>query len=77
MTVEEHRNQNKHLKAGVPRSDFVQWRSERDATLKEPRLIHYAVQVNIRGGSLPKLTENGDRLLAVPLKISASSGEGW
>ncbi|OAA41297.1 metallo-beta-lactamase domain protein [Metarhizium rileyi] len=68
MTVGQHREQNKHLKDGTSEREFVAWRTERDATLKEPRLIHYALQMNIRAGRLPKPTPMGDRLLHVPLK---------
>lgn len=39
----------------------MQWRSERDAALGEPRLLHQALQFNIRGGSLPEM-EGGLRL---------------
>ncbi|KID74062.1 metallo-beta-lactamase domain protein, partial [Metarhizium brunneum ARSEF 3297] len=68
MTVSQQREQNKHLKDGTSQDEFVTWRSERDATLKEPRLIHYALQINIRAGRLPKPTTTGDRLVHVPLK---------
>lgn len=68
MTVSEHRERNKHLKDGTSQEEFVTWRTERDATLKEPRLIHYALQINIRAGRLPKATPMGDRLVHVPLK---------
>ncbi|KAK8920070.1 Glyoxylase B2 [Metarhizium anisopliae] len=68
MTVRQQREQNKHLKDGTSQDEFVTWRSERDATLKEPRLIHYALQINIRAGRLPKPTTTGDRLVHVPLK---------
>jgi glyoxylase-like metal-dependent hydrolase (beta-lactamase superfamily II) len=68
MTVAQHRAENKHLKDGTLQDDFVSWRTTRDATLKEPRLIHYALQINIRAGRLPKPTAAGDRLVHVPLK---------
>lgn len=68
-TVREQNDENKHVKAGVEEETFVKWRAERDATLGEPRLLHQALQFNIRGGRLPRMTEGGDRLLHVPLKI--------
>ncbi|KHN98346.1 metallo-beta-lactamase domain protein [Metarhizium album ARSEF 1941] len=70
-TVGQQREQNKHLRDGTSRDDFVAWRAERDATLKEPRLIHYALQINIRAGRLPSPTAMGDRLVHVPLKIQS------
>ena len=44
----------------------MQWRSERDPGLGDLRLLHQALQCNIRGGSLPEVTEGGLRLLRVP-----------
>ncbi|KAK4225096.1 putative Zn-dependent hydrolase [Podospora fimiseda] len=62
-TVSEQQQQNKHLKAGTQKQDFVKWRTERDGMLGEPRLLHQALQVNIRGGRMP-----GDGFLKVPVK---------
>ncbi|KAK4163234.1 beta-lactamase-like protein [Cladorrhinum sp. PSN259] len=62
-TVAEQQQQNKHLKAGTQREDFVKWRTERDGSLGEPKLLHQALQVNIRGGRMPS---NG--FLKVPVK---------
>lgn len=53
VTVGEQRQQNKHAKDGTSEEDFTKWRSERDKGLSEPRLIHQALQVNVRGGRLP------------------------
>ncbi|KAG7286987.1 hypothetical protein NEMBOFW57_006487 [Staphylotrichum longicolle] len=66
-TVAEQMERNKHLKSGTSEADFVSWRTERDAGLAEPKLIHQALQVNIRAGRLPR-----DGLLHVPVKV-----EGW
>lgn len=68
-TVEEQNKENKHMKAGVSEEEFVKWRTERDETLSEPQLIHQALQVNIRGGQLPRESGGGYRFLHVPLKI--------
>jgi glyoxylase-like metal-dependent hydrolase (beta-lactamase superfamily II) len=67
-TVKEQREQNKHASAKVPEEDFVSWRSGRDAGLSEPKLIHQALQVNIRAGRLPGEGEEGYRFLSVPVK---------
>ena len=46
--------ENKHVKVGTREEDFVSWRRERDAGLGEPRLLNQAMQINIRGGRLPR-----------------------
>lgn len=53
--------------------EFVQWRSERDAQLAEPRLINQALQFNIRAGKLPRPTDAGDMFLHVPIKMQAQA----
>ncbi|RAH40305.1 MBL fold metallo-hydrolase [Aspergillus brunneoviolaceus CBS 621.78] len=69
-TVEEHRRMNQHLKDGVGREEFLRVRRERDAGLGEPRLLHAALQVNVRGGRLPAPVQgsSGLRLLRVPVR---------
>lgn len=62
-TVAEQNESNKHIKAGTPKIDFVKWRSERDSTLGEPKLLHQAPQFNIRAGGLPRATSGGEKLL--------------
>ncbi|KAB5577853.1 beta-lactamase-like protein [Coniochaeta sp. 2T2.1] len=74
QTVAEQAERNKHLNKNVPEEDFVKWREGRDAQLAEPRLLHWALQFNIRAGRLPKESEKGDRLMHVPLKVA---GETW
>ena len=69
-TVAEQRKTNKHVRDGVGQDEFVAWRNERDRSLAEPRLIHQALQFNIRGGRLPEASEHGHRFFHVPLKIS-------
>ncbi len=68
-TVGEQRRENKHVKEGTIKEDFVKWRSERDAGLAEPKIIHQALQFNIRGGRLPKADCEGYRFFKVPLKV--------
>lgn len=53
VTVAEQRERNKHAKEGSSEEAFVRWRSERDQGLRQPRLMHQAMRVNIRGGRLP------------------------
>ncbi|KAK5660517.1 hypothetical protein OQA88_13066 [Cercophora sp. LCS_1] len=69
-TVGDQKARNKHLKTGTTEEEFVTWRQGRDKGLSEPRLLHQSLQFNIRAGRLPAITEAGDRLLHVPLKIT-------
>ncbi|KAJ6023675.1 hypothetical protein N7540_004472 [Penicillium herquei] len=73
VTVAEQLEKNKHVKQGTQEHEFVNWRRDRDSTLKEPRLLHQALQVNIRGGHLPKSPVGDQRvLLQVPFKAPQS-----
>jgi glyoxylase-like metal-dependent hydrolase (beta-lactamase superfamily II) len=69
-TVKEQREGNKHVKEGTKEEDFVKFRSERDAVLGEPRLLHQSLQFNIRAGKLPAATKGGDMFLHIPVKTS-------
>ncbi|KAJ4329677.1 hypothetical protein N0V87_010662 [Didymella glomerata] len=71
-TVQEQSHSNKHVRNGVSQHEFVKWRTERDAALAEPRLLHQSLQVNIRGGHLPQRTGDGFHFLMVPLKVPKS-----
>ncbi|KAL2036729.1 hypothetical protein N7G274_010524 [Stereocaulon virgatum] len=68
-TVKEQKERNKHVRDGTVREDFVKWRSERDAGLAEPKVIHQALQFNIRGGRVPGPDPEGYRFLRVPLQV--------
>lgn len=70
VTVAEQLKGNKHVKQGTSEDEFVEWRRTRDATLNEPRLLHQALQVNIRGGRLPVSSDGSQRtFLLVPFHI--------
>ena len=66
-TVEAQRTGNVHVHEGVSEDEFVAMRIQRDATLSMPKLVLPSVQVNMRGGHLPKPEENGTRYLKIPL----------
>ncbi|BCS18142.1 MBL fold metallo-hydrolase [Aspergillus puulaauensis] len=68
MRVREHRRHNKHLMDGTTLEEYVRMRGERDATMAEPKLLHPALQVNIRAGRMPEKRDSGYRLLHLPLK---------
>ena len=59
VTVAEQRERNKHVKQGTSEEDYVKWRTERDSSLQEPKLIHPSLQVNVRGGRLLWRWHNG------------------
>jgi glyoxylase-like metal-dependent hydrolase (beta-lactamase superfamily II) len=66
--VADQREKNKHVGGGKTEDEFVVWRSERDRQLGEPRLLHWAMQVNIRGGRLPRRDADGLIMFKVPVK---------
>ena len=68
-TVGEQRDRNVHVGGGVSEDDFVAMREARDRTLKVPRLLYPAIQVNIRGGRLPPADESGRHYLMMPLTL--------
>lgn len=68
-TMLAERTANVHLHQGVTEDDFVEMRTQRDATLEMPRLILPSLQVNIRAGRLPPPEENGVSYLKLPVDL--------
>lgn len=66
-SVAAQETSNVHVRESVSEADFVQMRTERDASLPQPKLILPALQVNIRGGRLPPPDGNGISYLRLPL----------
>ena len=66
-TVAEQRAKNIHIHDGVSEDEFVEMRTERDATLEMPVLILPSVQVNIRAGEMPPKEDNGVSYLKIPI----------
>lgn len=66
-TIGAERMANVHAREGVTEGEFVAARNARDATLDVPKLILPAIQVNMRGGALPRVESNGRRYLRIPL----------
>ncbi|KAL4739865.1 beta-lactamase-like protein [Aspergillus similis] len=75
-SVGEHRERNKHMTVGVSEQEFVAMRKERDEGLSPPRLLHPALQINIRGGRMPDLTDEGLRLIHLPLRLDGVKWDG-
>jgi glyoxylase-like metal-dependent hydrolase (beta-lactamase superfamily II) len=66
-TMLAERTANVHLHDGVSEEDFVEMRTQRDATLAMPKLILPSIQVNMRGGRMPEPEEDGVSYLKLPI----------
>ncbi|SPJ22574.1 MBL fold metallo-hydrolase [Palleronia abyssalis] len=66
-TVAEHKATNRHVKDGTRREDWIKRRDERDATLPLPDRILAALQINLRGGRLPEVEDDGRAYLKLPV----------
>ena len=66
-TVAEQRARNIHVHDGISEAQFVEMRTQRDATLEMPVLILPAVQINIRAGEMPPPEANGTSYLKIPV----------
>ena len=68
-TVLEQIANNVHVRSGVSEAEFVALRTERDKSLAAPRLILPSLQVNIRGGALPRPEQSGKVYLKTPVNL--------
>jgi glyoxylase-like metal-dependent hydrolase (beta-lactamase superfamily II) len=75
-TVGDQLDRNLHLAGDVSEDAYVAMREARDATLKAPKLLYPAIQVNIRAGRLPPRHENGTRYLMLPLSVPGDAFGG-
>ncbi len=66
-TVAEQRAKNIHVHEGISEAQFVEMRTQRDATLEMPVLILPAVQINIRAGEMPPKEANGTAYVKIPI----------
>lgn len=71
-TVAQHRATNIHWKDTPTKTQYRAIRDARDATLALPKLMLAALQINIRGGTLPAAEDNGRSYLKVPLNYFES-----
>ncbi|WP_299654827.1 MBL fold metallo-hydrolase [uncultured Jannaschia sp.] len=65
-TVGEQKAANKHLGGGTSEAAYVELREARDATLGLPKQMLHALQVNLRGGRLPKPEADGNSYFKIP-----------
>ena len=68
-TVAKCKENNKQLRHDTTCEEFVQWRKDRDAKLRPPRLLWQSLQVNMVAGALPKKSDNGVAYLKMPMNI--------
>lgn len=67
-TIGESKKQNIQLKENTRKEEFVAFRTARDATLNAPLLLLQSIQVNINGGKLPSVENNGVSYLKIPVR---------
>ena len=66
-TMLAERTGNVHVHEGVSEDEFVEMRTQRDATLSMPKLILPSIQVNMRGGRMPEPEDDGVSYLKLPI----------
>jgi len=66
-TVDQHKAHNIHVQDGTRRDDYIERRQTRDATLGLPNRILAALQINLRGGRLPPVENDGNFYLKMPV----------
>ena len=66
-TVAKQKELNIHVGGGKSESEFVEFRTTRDAQLSMPKLIIPSIQVNMRAGQLPPAEDDGQHYLKVPI----------
>ncbi|WP_108502604.1 MBL fold metallo-hydrolase [Paracoccus indicus] len=74
-TVAQHRADNRHVRDGTLREDWIAIRDARDATLPLPDRILSALQINLRGGRLPAPEADGHSYLKIPVNRFPAVGK--
>lgn len=65
--LKTQKEQNTHIHTGVSKAEFIEMRTQRDATLTMPKLILPSIQINMDAGKFPQPEANGIRYLKLPL----------
>lgn len=65
--LKTQKEQNIHIHTGVSKAEFIEIRTQRDATLTMPKLILPSIQINMDAGKFPQPEANGIRYLKLPL----------
>jgi glyoxylase-like metal-dependent hydrolase (beta-lactamase superfamily II) len=66
-SIKMHRDHNVHVNQTVSETTFVTLRCQRDAGLAPPTLMLPSLQVNVRGGTLPRHPLTGEPVFTYPL----------
>ena len=64
--LKTQKEQNIHIHTGVSKAEFIEMRTQRDATLTMPKLILPSIQINMDAGRFPEPEPNGIRYLKLP-----------
>ena len=67
--LKTQKEQNIHIHTGVSKAEFIEMRTQRDATLTMPKLILPSIQINMDAGKFPQPEANGIRYLKLPLNL--------
>src|SRR5574344_597570 len=65
--LKTQKEQHIHIHTGVSKAEFIEMRTQRDATLTMPKLILPSIQINMDAGKFPQPEANGIRYLKLPL----------
>lgn len=65
--LKTQKEQNIHIHTRVSKAEFIEMRTQRDATLTMPKLILPSIQINMDAGKFPQPEANGIRYLKLPL----------
>ena len=65
--LKTQKEQNIHIHTGVSKAEFIEMRTQRDASLTMPKLILPSIQINMDAGKFPQPEANGIRYLKLPL----------
>ena len=68
-TFDEILSANIHLKEGIDKGQFIEFRNKRDTDLALPRLFHASIQLNIRAGQFPPPSPNGKTFIVYPVAL--------
>lgn len=66
-TVEIQKSKNIHINTLISVEEYMFFRNNRDNELAMPKLILPTVQMNIRAGHLPPVSDNGQYYLTLPI----------
>ena len=74
-TIGLSKQKNPQLHWKTKQEEFVTFRTQRDATLKQPQLLFQSIQTNINAGRLPEVHPNGNRYFLIPVNLSTPTDD--